>query len=231
MSANIFEQGFLHSQGYLIAEQVFASGEIAEALSAIRTETEVRGRDKLYGAVQVIPAIEKLATSHAIADILQPHLGDNIVLTLNRHNHVSINPPGHTHSGLHRDYGEATRGILTASIALEDTDQNNGATLIVPGSHVWGGGSREVNGGYWLEDNPEYAHLEAQALPVPLQAGDVLLFNGYMYHGVGPNTSDTGRASVTLGYHSFDTLTDTIDDSKMRFIRGRVNYRGNDIGR
>ena len=48
--------------------------------------------------------------------------------------------------------------------------------------------------------------LGKQALPVLAKAGDVLILNGLMLHGAGPNRTKTTRMSMTLGYHAVDEL-------------------------
>lgn len=91
--------------------------------------------------------------------------------------------PHETPQPLHRDAlnwpdvamreGEVT---VTAIFALTDFTEENGATVIAPGSHLWPGALPPV---------PEDACCR-----VVMPAGSALLYNGKVIHGGGANTTD-----------------------------------------
>lgn len=56
--------------------------------------------------------------------------------------------------------------------ALTKTTKENGATIAIPGSHLWG---------------PERQPLDEEAVPAELQPGDALIFLGNLYHAGGAN--------------------------------------------
>jgi ectoine hydroxylase-related dioxygenase (phytanoyl-CoA dioxygenase family) len=102
--------------------------------------------------------------------------------------------PGETRQPLHRDAlnwpevamrdGEVT---VTAIFALTDFTEENGATVIAPGSHLWPGVLPHV---------PD----EAKARVV-MPAGAALLYNGKVIHGGGPNsTHDQWRVGLHAGF-------------------------------
>jgi ectoine hydroxylase-related dioxygenase (phytanoyl-CoA dioxygenase family) len=64
--------------------------------------------------------------------------------------------------------------MLGAIVGITKITQENGATQVIPGSHVWG---------------PERAPEVHEAVPAELEIGDVLLFLGNVYHGGGANTT------------------------------------------
>lgn len=74
--------------------------------------------------------------------------------------------------------------MLTALWALDDFTAANGATRIVPGSHL----------------RPAGTPGPGEAVPVEMPAGSVLLFSGRLYHGAGANTAARPRLGVVLDY-------------------------------
>jgi ectoine hydroxylase-related dioxygenase (phytanoyl-CoA dioxygenase family) len=79
------------------------------------------------------------------------------------------------------------RAPLTAATiwAIDDFTADNGATVVLPGSHRWG---RRPPG----PDDP--------ALPAVMPAGSCIFFVGTLWHGGGANTTDHGRLAVTAQY-------------------------------
>ena len=70
-------------------------------------------------------------------------------------------------------------------VALDDYTLNNGATVVIPRSHLWGG-----------ERLPERSEAE----PVIMPAGSVVYFLGTLWHGGGKNTSENTRLAMTVQY-------------------------------
>lgn len=101
--------------------------------------------------------------------------------------------PGETPQMLHRDelnWPEAMRDeeiTVTAIFALTDFSENNGATVIAPGSNHWAG---------LLPPVPEGAACQAV-----MPAGSALLYSGKVIHGGGANTTnDEWRVAVHAGF-------------------------------
>lgn len=71
-------------------------------------------------------------------------------------------------------------------IALEDQHIENGCTLVVPGSHLYG----------------EYANQEAlqNAIPIESKAGDVVIFDSRLWHGTADNISGKSRWALTVTF-------------------------------
>jgi len=98
--------------------------------------------------------------------------------------------PGGRQQDLHRDDGDYhTRNIdmpmmLGCVTALTKTTKDNGATIVIPGSHVWG---------------PDRCPLNEEAVPAELNPGDALIFAGNTYHAGGGNiTKDERRETVGI---------------------------------
>jgi ectoine hydroxylase-related dioxygenase (phytanoyl-CoA dioxygenase family) len=78
--------------------------------------------------------------------------------------------------------------MLTAIWALDDFTAENGATLVVPGSHR----------------NRHGKPARGEAVPMEMLAGSVMLFSGRLWHGAGANTST--RPRLIAGQHPREWL-------------------------
>jgi ectoine hydroxylase-related dioxygenase (phytanoyl-CoA dioxygenase family) len=184
----------------------------------------------LYGRDSQL--MHRLVAHPKLVDNLTNLLGPNVVFVRNRHNHGTLSPSSAAGEpeGLHRDILQATRGLLSAVVYLEPSTIDNGCTYIIPSSHNldFVGVPQVDGGGTWMAEHQEYQGLEDQALPVPMPAGGVLLFNGLAFHQPSLNNGDKTRISITLGYRSVDELAYTNDPDREVLVAGEFIYRGND---
>lgn len=103
------------------------------------------------------------------------------------------------------------RSLTGVWIALDDAAVDNGCLWVLPGSH-----SRGVLYPDREHDDPRYdcaieaydfPHDEADAIPVELEAGSALIFNGYLLHRSLPNTrSGSFRRALVNHYMSAESL-------------------------
>ncbi|TIC79126.1 phytanoyl-CoA dioxygenase family protein [Nocardioides sp. GY 10127] len=101
--------------------------------------------------------------------------------------------PGEGKQALHRDdgvfqwthepgYGQARVQIM---LAVEDFTEENGATNVVPGSHLW---------------PDDRAPKREEAVSAVMKAGSALIWLGGTYHGGGENTAaEATRTGITIG--------------------------------
>lgn len=86
-------------------------------------------------------------------------------------------------------------------IPLQDVDEDNGCLHIVPGSHQWGLDPYELVGeGHCRRQVLRTELAEERAIPVPLSAGDCLLFSAYLWHHSKGNGSDQLRRAFIVSY-------------------------------
>jgi ectoine hydroxylase-related dioxygenase (phytanoyl-CoA dioxygenase family) len=104
--------------------------------------------------------------------------------------------PGYGQQGFHADWQTAYKGnhfsVVNSIWMLDDFTVENGATRVVPGSHLLEGLPREK-----LAD-PLAAHPQEVLLLAP--AGSVGVFNAHLWHGGTTNRSNSTRRAVHCFY-------------------------------
>jgi hypothetical protein len=100
--------------------------------------------------------------------------------------------PGELAQILHRDdvmFPAPTKNhefMMNALWAYSDFTRDNGATLLVPGSHKWSDPQRQAT--------PE------EIVQAEMAAGDVLLYRGSLVHAGGENHSERPRTGLAISY-------------------------------
>ncbi|CAN5467600.1 phytanoyl-CoA dioxygenase family protein [soil metagenome] len=118
---------------------------------------------------------------------------------------VYFKPAGARGQALHQDqrYLRVEPGTCMAAwLVLDDTDEENGCLMVVPGSHLYQilcpGTSDPTKSFTGDEITPPPG---TQAVPLPMRRGDVLFFNGQLIHGSGPNTSKDRFRRIIVGHY------------------------------
>ena len=140
-------------------------------------------RSKTCQELALNPLINKMAES-----FLSPHCQN---YQLHFSSAIQIGP-GESSQILHRDRG-VWGGYVPRKVetqfstvwAINDFNEENGATQVVPGSHKWDK-NREP-----LPDEIAFAEMKA---------GSVFIYTGSVLHGGGTNTTDESRLGVFLHY-------------------------------
>ena len=76
--------------------------------------------------------------------------------------------------------------VCNSMWALTDFTEANGATRIIPGSHL-------------ADHSPEYG-AEFESIPAEMPAGSVLVWHGSLWHGGGANRSSERRTGIAMNY-------------------------------
>ena len=134
---------------------------------------------------------------------------DDIMLSQNHHNCIMTKHPGFSSlTSWHQDirYWRFDRPELVSTwLALGSETVENGALLVIPGSHTLDIDPGRFDAALFLRDDlDENAELLATAVPVELEAGDVLFFHSRTLHAAGPNKSSTVKRSIVFTYHASD---------------------------
>ena len=99
--------------------------------------------------------------------------------------------PGQAAQSLHRDDNvfpfkhPRPPAVLFSMWALTDFEATNGATRLIPRSHLWDD-----------ERQPD----ESETLSAAMRRGSLLLWEGATYHGAGRNQGERARVGALIGY-------------------------------
>jgi phytanoyl-CoA hydroxylase len=118
---------------------------------------------------------------------------------------IYFKPPGARGQALHQDnfYLKAEPGTCVAAwMALDKVDQANGCLEVIPGSHRWPILCTEkADTKISFTDVTVPLPDPEAAVPVEMEAGDVLFFHGALVHGSAPNiTTDRFRRAL-IGHY------------------------------
>jgi ectoine hydroxylase-related dioxygenase (phytanoyl-CoA dioxygenase family) len=96
---------------------------------------------------------------------------------------------------------------VTAWVALDDVDVDNGCMSMVPGSHLWGNHIDFLNTFKSYEDMPtEFEGHKIEVIRCPVKRGEVHYHHALTWHGSHANTSGRPRRAIALHYMTQDTL-------------------------
>ncbi|MGC8780788.1 MAG: phytanoyl-CoA dioxygenase family protein [Anaerolineae bacterium] len=106
---------------------------------------------------------------------------------------------------------------ITAWVALDDADLDNGCMYMVPGSHLWGdhdGFLRSVPDGAPLPDT--YDGHPVYVVTCPVKKGHVHFHHSLTWHGSGANTSRRPRRAIAIHYMTEQTIYDARGNHPMK---------------
>jgi len=224
--------------GYFRIDNVIEDELVDDLLSCVAGEclhldsnvTAISSTKQYRMYEQHTPSMSRLVAHPDVIAAVSSILGPNVVFVTNRHNQSAMNQANDADPRLHRDTLHWSRNVITVIAYLSDTNEQNGCTRVIPGSHHLPlvGVPQESGGGTWMEAHREFAGLLDQAVPVPVRKGGILIFDGLLFHSAGVNRTQLPRPAVVLGYRSVDELDADPDPSTQILVAGRRIYRGND---
>jgi ectoine hydroxylase-related dioxygenase (phytanoyl-CoA dioxygenase family) len=187
--------------GYAVVSDVLDEGKIDAYRQSLqecyrKQVTEIGGVDALAAIkdanIARLPlaydaSFLELATQQTILDVVRQMLGDSFVLLMQ--NGV-INPTagGHYQSNWHRDlnyqHWTSSRPLaVSALVCLDPFTAENGATLVLPGSHLAA-----------AFPSDDYAIKNERQIIAP--AGSIIFMDGMVFHRAGQNKSVAPRLGV-----------------------------------
>lgn len=193
------QQAELDTQGFTVFPNVIDPAWLAALREAFEAITAAEGENagKEVNQVAGVRRLADLVNKGEVFDRIYTH---PLVLAAARHvigrpfKLHSINGhdplPGHGQQALHPDWGgerpdPTVFHVMNSLWLLDDVSPENGATRIVPGSHLWPGHPRD-----------QMSDLQAphpQEIYVSAPAGSVLVFNSHAWHGSTTNRSQRTR--------------------------------------
>lgn len=211
------EKDFLDRNGYLNLGQLLSNAEVQEInkrlLFLMNAEGDMAGSELLDSPHIRHPKeagadrLADLVNKGEVFDVFYTHprllagithvLGASIKLSSLNYRGAK---PGMGLQKLHVDWHEAvTPGqfkVCNSIWLLDDFTRENGATRIVPGTHLSGVLPQNVL------DDPEATHSEEVIIEAP--AGSVFIFNSHAWHGGTTNRTQKTRRSI----HSYFCTSD-----------------------
>ncbi len=186
----------LARDGYVIWENLLSADhcrEIREVLRPLlghtgRNSFEGRRTQRIYSVLSRTRACDRLVDNPRVLAVLDRLLMPNYLLSALQAINIQ---PGESAQLAHHDDGfypvpRPREPLAAATIwAIDDFTADNGATVVIPGSHRWG--KRHPG-----PDDP--------TRPVVMPAGSCVFFVGTLWHGGGANTSAHDRLAVTAQY-------------------------------
>jgi ectoine hydroxylase-related dioxygenase (phytanoyl-CoA dioxygenase family) len=187
----------LDRDGCVVVERFIDEAKVAalkDELAPYRAVTPLGRNDfeghvtkRIYALFAKTRGFDELATDPLLLGVLDRVLGHH---QLSGPVGIDIGP-GETPQGLHRDDvvypipWPHPQVVLNTMWALDDFTVENGATLIVPGSH---------------RTSPADRPDDADAIPATMPSGSVMFYVGTVWHGGGANHTDERRLGVILEY-------------------------------
>lgn len=205
--------------GYIIFEELLSNEDVSKYVSALqpylikniqgRNNFEGHKTNRVYGLLDKSPLFGDMVEHPLVMQFVRDELGESALLSAL----LAINlmpgetvQPWHTDDGyVHVEMPHPSFGI-SAFWALTDTNQENGATEILPGSHKW---EKEKLARYIKLDDYQaegfFGHNLAEAPEsekkvIELKAGSLMLTKGTLIHRGGANNSTNSRLVVTPQY-------------------------------
>ena len=188
----------LGADGYAIVEGVLSPSEVASArhdLARVLAETPTGRNDfegfstqRVYALFAKTRTFDQVAIHPLVLGVLDRVLGH---YQLSAPVGIQIRP-GEKAQVLHRDEGIYPLPrphpvvVINSMWPLDDFTAANGATRLVPGSHLW------------EDDRRPNADTEIALAEMP--AGSALCYLGNLWHGGGANQTERPRLGVILEY-------------------------------
>jgi ectoine hydroxylase-related dioxygenase (phytanoyl-CoA dioxygenase family) len=95
---------------------------------------------------------------------------------------------------------------VTAWVALDDVDEENGCMSMIPGSHLWGNNIEFLHTLKSYDDMPaEFEGRKIEIIRCPVKQGEVHFHHALTWHGSHANTSGRPRRAIALHYMTGET--------------------------
>ncbi|KZS64079.1 phytanoyl-CoA dioxygenase family protein [Mycobacterium pseudokansasii] len=186
----------LARDGYVIWENLLSDNECQQIREAVAPMLSHNGRNsfeghrtqRLYSVLTKTRVCDRLVDHPRALAVLDRLLMPNYLLSAIQVINIR---PGESSQLLHFDDAfypiPRPRPALGAATiwAIDDFTADNGATVVIPASHRWGGRQPTP------DDTPR---------SVIMPAGSCIFFLGTLWHGGGANTSEASRLAVTAQY-------------------------------
>src|SRR5437016_6095867 len=206
----VFDAAELASARQRIAEVVAASGSVTEHTDVYDLEPNHRPDAPRVRRIKTphkhFPLFWDLARSPKLVSILQKLLGPEVRLHGSK---INMKAP-HYGSPVewHQDwafYPHTNDDLLAVGVMLDDTTVENGAMLVLPGTHRGPVYDHHSEGSFCGAMDPSAVDLDfSKAVPTTGPAGSMSFHHVRLVHGSAQNTSDRPRTLLLYEYAAAD---------------------------
>lgn len=214
------EQSRYTENGYVVVKQLFTADEVArytDHFMRLRAAGSYPGDDAGIDSAATDPLKRYPRMIHmhrwdelSLHWMLDSRINEILIGLLGREPYavqtmLYFKPPGARGQALHQDnyYLRVQPGTCMAAwLALDPCDEHNGCIQVLPGSHTWPIlCTTKANTAESFTDVTVPLPEQMDVLPVVMEAGDVLFFNGSLVHGSYPNTTTDRFRRALIGHY------------------------------
>lgn len=203
----------IERDGYTVLEDFLSPAVLAEVRRVLalyldthagRNDFEGTRTERVYTLVARARVFWDIVLDERVMRLCEHFLLPNFLLTASQAIRIL---PGETPQPIHSDDAyhllPRPRPMISLStiVAVDAFTADNGATSVIPGSHLWD--DARVAGQYALggdTGDAAQATLAREAVPAVMPAGACLVFAGTLLHGGGANTSGAARTAFSNQY-------------------------------
>ena len=237
----------LQRDGYCIVERAFSTPFCDEALRALhRIEREYaivpfnqdfsgRKTVRIMNLLQYDELFQEIPVHGTLLPLIERYLDKECLLSGIDSSEIrpgEVGQPIHTDTWWHDDHRFPFPVSVNTLLALTDFTEENGATRLVPGSHLWS--AEKV--AYDLKDatlpsvpgsSPKGYGVDWKPIIAEVPKGSLILWDTRLLHGAGPNQSNRPRPSIISPYvlgwlRQFDNFAYGLSHEKLRSFSRRL---------
>ena len=202
----------IERDGYTVIEDFLTPAVLAEVRRVLalyldtnsgRNDFEGTKTERVYTLVARARVFWDIVLDERVMSLCERYLLPNFLLTASQAIRLG---PGETSQPIHSDDAyhllPRPRPMISLStiVAVDPFTADNGATTIIPGSHLWD--DEKAGGQYDFGPTASdgQSELESQAVAAVMPAGACLVFAGTLLHGGGRNTTQASRTAFSNQY-------------------------------
>ena len=233
MSGKLTEQQIdqYRREGYLCPLPALSAAEATTARGALEAAQAAGGpiaHTHFYKPHLLYPFLLGLATHPAILDAVESLLGPDILIwgtSLFIKEEASAEEVLWHQDGLH--YGLEPADLVSAWLALSESDQGNGCVRVIPGSHTAGMMLHEdldTHPGTLFRGSRIPGIDDSQAKDLVLRPGEISLHHLHSVHGSNANPSGRRRVGFGLRFIPPHVRQATDREDSALLVRGQDRY-------
>lgn len=214
------------NNGFIVARELYPSAVIEamkEEIARLRyfhtekvhLEPSVKNtgdtvEHKIYNFLESSPFFKNFACAPDLLEVVNRLTGWKCVLCTDK---INLKLPGGREFYPHQDmsgmWSKYMSNIISVFIAIDKATIENGCLELAPAQHTSG-----ILGEYMRPISEENLS-KLKFIPIELEPGDVIFFDGFLPHRSGPNLSDKSRTTLLLSYND-----SAEGDFRSKFISG-----------